>query len=64
MIYKKAPPRAAVGLPLASKFKEWDALGLKLCKRKILLHTVNHATRVFVNILLSLQRNQSILLAL
>lgn len=29
LIYKKAPPRPTVGLPVANKLKEWVAMDLK-----------------------------------
>ena len=45
-IFKKPPPRPVVGLPMASKFLECIAIDLKFYKKNILLHMIDHATRL------------------
>ena len=45
-IFKKPPPRPVVGLPMASKFLECIAMDLKFYKKHILLHLIDHATRL------------------
>ena len=45
-IYRKPPPRAAVGLPMSNTFQETVAIDLKHCKGKLLLHIVDHCTRL------------------
>jgi hypothetical protein len=44
--YRKAPRRPIVGLPLAHHFNECVQLDLKFFDKKILLHMIDHATRL------------------
>ena len=48
IIYKKPPARPVVALPTASRFKETVALDLKFYNKSILLHMIDHATRLSV----------------
>ena len=48
-LYKKPAPKPIVGLPNASRFQELVAMDLKFCKGKIILHLVDHATRLSVS---------------
>ena len=43
--FKKAPPRPAVGFPLATVFNETVALDLKVFRSGYMLHMIDHATR-------------------
>ena len=43
-VYRKAPPRPTVGLPIASNLRETVAMDLKFCHGKILLHIIDHCT--------------------
>ena len=45
-IYKKAPPRPIVGLPMATKFQETVAMDLKFYDKKIILHLIDLCTRL------------------
>lgn len=45
-LYKKAPPRPVVGLPMATEFQETVAMDLKFYNNKILLHLIDHSTRL------------------
>ena len=45
-IYQKPPSRPVVGLTLATTFQECIAMDLKFYKKRILLHLVDHATRL------------------
>ena len=45
-IYRKSPPWAVVGLPMAPSFKECVALDLKFYNDEILFHLMDHATRL------------------
>ena len=49
-VFKKAPPRPVVGLPMATKFLECVAMDLKFYNSKILLHLIDHATRLSMSI--------------
>lgn len=64
MIYKKAPSRPGVGLPLASNIEECPALHLKFHKEKILLHMTDHATRHFVTVVIPSKRPTQIVNAI
>ena len=44
--YRQAKPRPSVGLPLASKFLDTVAMDLKFHRQNILIHLVDHATRL------------------
>ena len=44
--YKNVPPRPVVGLPMANEFQETVAMDLKFYDSKILLHLVDHCTRL------------------
>ena len=44
--YQKPPPRPVLGLLLATKFQECIAMDLKFYKKRILLHLVDHTTRL------------------
>ena len=46
LAYKKAPPRPVVGLPLATRFLQSVGMDLKFYRQKIILHLVDHATRL------------------
>ena len=46
--FKKTPPRPVVGLPLATKFLQSVGMDLKQYHLKIILHLVDHATRLSV----------------
>ena len=45
-LYKKPPPRLVVGLPLATRFQETVAMDLKFYSGKIILHLIDHVTRL------------------
>ena len=45
---QKAPSKPMVSLPLANRFKEYVAMGLKFYKGKISLHMIDNATRLSV----------------
>ena len=45
-IYRKSPARPVVGSAMATSFKECVAMGLKFYKGKIILHLVDHTTRL------------------
>ena len=45
-LYKKTPPQAIVGLPMATAFQECVAMDLKFYRGKILLHFIDHASRL------------------
>ena len=45
-MYRKAPARTVVGLPMAITFRECVATDLKFYNGKILLHLADHATRL------------------
>lgn len=45
-IYKKPPARPVVALPTASRFKDTVALDLKFYNGSILIHMIDHATRL------------------
>ena len=47
-IYRKAPQRPIVGLPMTTSFQECITMDLKFYKERILLHLINHATRLSV----------------
>jgi hypothetical protein len=47
-IYKKPPARPVVALPTATRFKETVALDLKFYDGNILLHLIDHATRLSI----------------
>ena len=64
LIYKKGPPRPIVGLPLATKFKECVAMNLKFYKGKILLHMIDHATRLSVTVILPSKKPDQIVNAI
>ena len=51
-IYKKAPPRPVTGLPLATHFQECVAMDLKFYKKHIILHIIDHATRLSASTLI------------
>ena len=44
--YRKPPGRPVVALPLATKFQETVAMDLKMYQGRILLHLIDHATRL------------------
>ena len=45
-IYKKAPPRPIVGLSMVTALQEMVATDLKFYRGKILMHLVDHCTRL------------------
>ena len=48
-LYKKPAPKPIVGLPNVSRFQELVEMDLKIYKCKIILHLVDHATRLSVS---------------
>ena len=44
-VYKKAPPRPAVGMSLANDFNEVVAMDLKFFQGNIILHLIDHVSR-------------------
>ena len=48
----KNTPQTIVSLPLATKFKECVIMGLKFYKEKILLHMIDHTTKLSVTLIL------------
>ena len=44
--YRKPPSRPVVGLPMATTFGECVAMDLKMFHGSILLHLIDHATRL------------------
>ena len=48
-IYRKTPQRPIVGLPIATSFQECIAMDLKFYEGRILLHLIDHATRLSVS---------------
>ena len=48
-IYRKTPQRPIVGLPMATSFQECIAMDLKFYKERILLHLIDHTTRLSVS---------------
>ena len=49
-IYRRPPPRPVVGLPLATTFQECVAMDLKFYENHIILHLIDHATRLSASI--------------
>ena len=47
-IYRKTPQRLVVGIPMATSFQECTAMDLTFYKGRILLHLIDHATRLSV----------------
>jgi len=45
-VYRKAPPRPVVGLPMANQFQETVAMDLKFYENKIILHLIDMCTRL------------------
>ena len=45
-VYRRPPPRPVVSLPTATRFKETVALDLKFYNGMILIHMIDHATRL------------------
>ena len=60
-VYKKPPPRPVVGLPLASKFQECVAMDLKFYNKHILLHLIDHATRLSASSVLASKKTEKII---
>ena len=48
-IYRKTPQRLVVGIPMATSFQECTAMDLTFYKGRILLHLIDHATRLSVS---------------
>ena len=48
-IYRKKPQQPVVGLPTATSFQECIAMDLKFYKGRVLLHLIDHATRLSVS---------------
>ena len=44
--YKKTPPRPVVGFPMATKFNECVAMDLKFYDGKIILHMIDHVSKL------------------
>ena len=57
-VYHKAPPRPIVGLPRASNFQETNAIDLKFCHGKILLHITDHRTRLSASTVVSNKKSR------
>ena len=53
-----------IGLPLATKFKECVAMDLKFYKGKILLHMINHSTRLSATVVLPSKKPHEIVNAI
>ena len=51
-IYRKPPPRPIVGVPMSNLFLETVAMDLKHYKSKILLHIVDHSSRLSASIII------------
>ena len=62
--FRKPPPRPAVGLPLATTFLECVGMDLKFYDGYILLHCVDHATRLSMSVRISSKEPRVILTAL
>ena len=62
--FKKPPPRPVVGLPLATTFLECVGMDLKFYEGNILLHCVDHATRLSMSVRISSKEPRVILTAL
>ena len=63
-IYKKTPSRPIVGLPMATKFQECVAMDLKFYKNKIILHLIDHATRLSASMFVKSKEPKEIVSAL
>ena len=48
-IYRKKPQQPVVGLPMATSFQECIAIDLKFYKGRVLLHLIDHATRLSIS---------------
>ena len=62
--FKKPPPRPVVGLPLATTFLECVGMDLKFYLGNILLHCVDHVTRLSMSVRISSKHPHVILTAL
>ena len=58
--YKKPPARPVVALPTATRFKETVALDLKFYNGNILLHLIDHATRLGIAAVIPNKRPETI----
>ena len=63
-LIQKSTPWPIVGLPLVTKFKECVATDLKFYKGKILLHMIDHATRLSVTVILPSKKPDQIMNAI
>ena len=59
--FKRPPPRPVTGLPLASTFQECVGMDLKFYKGNILLHLVDHATRLSASTIISSKKPEEII---
>ena len=59
--YGKAKSGPVVGLPLANRFQETVALDLKFYDSKILVHMMDHATRLSSCVRISLKKPKAVL---
>ena len=60
-IFKKPQPRPVVGLPMASKFLECVAMDLKFYKKHIILHLIDHATRLSASCFIPSKKPETII---
>ena len=58
LAFKKTPPRPVVGMPLATRFLQSVGMDLKFYHQKIILHLVDHATRLSVAASSQISRRQ------
>ena len=62
--FQKPPPRPVVGLPLATTFLECVGMDIKVYDGKLLLHCVDHATRLSMSVRIASKEPRVILTAL
>ena len=62
--YKRNPQRPVVGLPMATKFLETVAMDLKFFEGKIILHLIDHLTRLSNAIIIPDKRPKTVISAI
>ena len=60
-VFKRPPPRPVTGLPMASTFQECVAMDLKFYKTHILLHLIDHATRLSASSVIPSKKPETII---
>ena len=60
-IYKKNPPRPIVGLPMATKFQETVAMDLKFYNGNIILHLIDHFSRLSASCIIPDKKPETII---